>query len=46
MEWVWWLPGQWYLPDCIVPRVKFGGGGIMLWGRFSGVRLNSSEINS
>ncbi|GFW96158.1 transposable element Tcb2 transposase [Trichonephila clavipes] len=29
---VWWMPGERFFNDCIVPDVKFGGGSLMLGG--------------
>lgn len=37
--WVWWMPGEQYLPACVVLTVIFWGGGITVWGVFHGIDL-------
>ena len=37
--------GECYLPEWVVPKVKFGGGGIMVMDCFLGFRLSSTEGN-
>lgn len=37
---VWWVLREYYIPDSSVQALKFSGGGIMVWGSFSGFGLD------
>lgn len=36
---VWLVPEECYLPECLIPTIKFGGGAIIVCGCFSGFGL-------